>query len=244
MNEEYVVDVEDLTIRFNLASEKVDNLKEYVIKMIKHELMFQEFLALKHVNLKVKSGEAWGLIGTNGSGKSTLMNIIGCLDKPTSGSFYLDGKDILKYKDNALSTVRLNTIGFVFQSFFLMMKQTALENVCLPLTYAGIPKRKRKEIAAQALKRVGLEDRMNYKPTQLSGGQCQRVAIARAISNHPKILLADEPTGALDSKSGAQIMELFQSLHEEGVTIIMITHDSEIASHAQRVIHIRDGQIA
>ena len=136
------------------------------------------------------------------------MNIIGCLDKPTSGSFYLDGKDILKYKDNALSTVRLNTIGFVFQSFFLMMKQTALENVCLPLTYAGIPKRK------------------------------------RAISNHPKILLADEPTGALDSKSGAQIMELFQSLHEEGVTIIMITHDSEIASHAQRVIHIRDGQIA
>ena len=140
--------------------------------------------------------------------------------------------------------VRLNTIGFVFQSFFLMMKQTALENVCLPLTYAGIPKRKRKEIAAQALKRVGLEDRMNYKPTQLSGGQCQRVAIARAISNHPKILLADEPTGALDSKSGAQIMELFQSLHEEGVTIIMITHDSEIASHAQRVIHIRDGQIA
>ena len=158
------------------------------------------------------------------------MNIIGCLDKPTSGSFYLDGKDILKYKDNALSTVRLNTIGFVFQSFFLMMKQTALENVCLPLTYAG--------------KRVGLEDRMNYKPTQLSGGQCQRVAIARAISNHPKILLADEPTGALDSKSGAQIMELFQSLHEEGVTIIMITHDSEIASHAQRVIHIRDGQIA
>ena len=124
------------------------------------------------------------------------------------------------------------------------MKQTALENVCLPLTYAGIPKRKRKEIAAQALKRVGLEDRMNYKPTQLSGGQCQRVAIARAISNHPKILLADEPTGALDSKSGAQIMELFQSLHEEGVTIIMITHDSETASHAQRVIHIRDGQIA
>ena len=178
---------------------------------------------LKNVNFSVEEGEYVAIMGPSGSGKSTLMNIIGCLDKPTSGSFYLDGKDILKYKDNALSTVRLNTIGFVFQSFFLMMKQTALENVCLPLTYAGIPKRKRKEIAAQALKRVGLEDRMNYKPTQLSGGQCQRVAIARAISNHPKI---------------------FQSLHEEGVTIIMITHDSEIASHAQRVIHIRDGQIA
>ena len=204
----------------------------------------QEMPVLKNVNFSVEEGEYVAIMGPSGSGKSTLMNIIGCLDKPTSGSFYLDGKDILKYKDNALSTVRLNTIGFVFQSFFLMMKQTALENVCLPLTYAGIPKRKRKEIAAQALKRVGLEDRMNYKPTQLSGGQCQRVAIARAISNHPKILLADEPTGALDSKSGAQIMELFQSLHEEGVTIIMITHDSEIASHAQRVIHIRDGQIA
>ena len=200
----------------------------------------QEMPVLKNVNFSVEEGEYVAIMGPSGSGKSTLMNIIGCLDKPTSGSFYLDGKDILKYKDNALSTVRLNTIGFVFQSFFLMMKQTALENVCLPLTYAGIPKRKRKEIAAQALKRVGLEDRMNYKPTQLSGGQCQRVA----ISNHPKILLADEPTGALDSKSGAQIMELFQSLHEEGVTIIMITHDSEIASHAQRVIHIRDGQIA
>ena len=197
----------------------------------------QEMPVLKNVNFSVEEGEYVAIMGPSGSGKSTLMNIIGCLDN-------LDGKDILKYKDNALSTVRLNTIGFVFQSFFLMMKQTALENVCLPLTYAGIPKRKRKEIAAQALKRVGLEDRMNYKPTQLSGGQCQRVAIARAISNHPKILLADEPTGALDSKSGAQIMELFQSLHEEGVTIIMITHDSEIASHAQRVIHIRDGQIA
>ena len=203
----------------------------------------QEMPVLKNVNFSVEEGEYVAIMGPSGSGKSTLMNIIGCLDKPTSGSFYLDGKDILKYKDNALSTVRLNTI-ICISEFLLMMKQTALENVCLPLTYAGIPAKSEKEIAAQALKRVGLEDRMNYKPTQLSGGQCQRVAIARAISNHPKILLADEPTGALDSKSGAQIMELFQSLHEEGVTIIMITHDSEIASHAQRVIHIRDGQIA
>ena len=199
---------------------------------------------LKDVNFSMEEGEYVAIMGPSGSGKSTLMNIIGCLDQATKGTFFLDGQDISKCSENEMSDIRLKTIGFVFQSFFLMMKQTALENVCLPLTYAGIPKRKRKEIAAQALKRVGLEDRMNYKPTQLSGGQCQRVAIARAISNHPKILLADEPTGALDSKSGAQIMELFQSLHEEGVTIIMITHDSEIASHAQRVIHIRDGQIA
>ena len=199
---------------------------------------------LKDVNFSMEEGEYVAIMGPSGSGKSTLMNILGCLDQATKGTFFLDGQDISKCSENTMSDIRLNKIGFVFQSFFLMMKQTALENVCLPLTYAGIPKRKRKEIAAQALKRVGLEDRMNYKPTQLSGGQCQRVAIARAISNHPKILLADEPTGALDSKSGAQIMELFQSLHEEGVTIIMITHDSEIASHAQRVIHIRDGQIA
>ena len=200
--------------------------------------------AIKDISFSVEAGEFLGIMGASGSGKTTLMNIIGCLDRPTKGEFLLEGESIVNYNENRLSDLRLNTLGFVFQSFFLMMKQTALENVCLPLTYAGIPKRKRKEIAAQALKRVGLEDRMNYKPTQLSGGQCQRVAIARAISNHPKILLADEPTGALDSKSGAQIMELFQSLHEEGVTIIMITHDSEIASHAQRVIHIRDGQIA
>ncbi len=198
---------------------------------------------LNNVNLEVEEGEYVAIMGPSGSGKTTLMNIIGCLDKPTSGSYHLDGKDILRYKDRAMSTVRLECIGFVFQSFFLMPKQSALENVCLPLTYAGIPKRKRKEIAAKALERVGLSDRLTYKPTQLSGGQCQRVAIARAIANSPKLLLADEPTGALDSKSGKQIMELFESLHQEGVTIIMITHDAEIASHAQRVIHIRDGQI-
>ena len=198
---------------------------------------------LKDVNFSMEEGEYVAIMGESGSGKTTLMNIIGCLDKPTEGSFSLDGQDILNCSENDMSDLRLNKIGFVFQSFFLMMKQTALENVCLPLTYAGIPKRKRKEIAAQALKRVGLEDRMNYKPTQLSGGQCQRVAIARAISNHPKILLADEPTGALDSKSGAQIMELFQSLHEEGVTIIMITHDMNLAKEANRIITLEDGHI-
>ena len=205
----------------------------------------QEMPVLKNVNFSVEEGEYVAIMGPSGSGKSTLMNIIGCLDKPTSGSFYLDGKDILKYKDNALSTVRLNTIGFVFQSFFLMMKQTALENVCLPLTYAGIPKRKRKEIAAQALKRVGLEDRMNYKPTQLSGGQCQRVAIARAISNHPKILLADEPTGALDEETGRQVLDYICKLQKEyGFTIVMVTHNQNIAEMANTVIKMNSGRIA
>lgn len=204
----------------------------------------EELPILKDINLQIEEGEYVAIMGPSGSGKSTLMNIIGCLDRPTSGTYTLEGKDILQYRDNAMSKVRLNSIGFVFQSFFLLMKQTALENVCLPLTYAGVSRKKRKEIAAKALERVGLSDRINYKPTQLSGGQCQRVAIARAISNHPKILLADEPTGALDSKSGAQIMELFEGLNREGVTIIMITHDAEIAAHAHRVIHIRDGQIA
>ena len=180
---------------------------------------------LKGISLDIKEGEMVSIMGPSGSGKSSLLNILGLLDGMYEGEYLLDGINVADLTEKEQAGLRGEKIGFVFQSFFLMMKQTALENVCLPLTYAGIPKRKRKEIAAQALKRVGLEDRMNYKPTQLSGGQCQRVAIARAISNHPKILLADEPTGALDSKSGAQIMELFQSLHEEGVTIIMITHD-------------------
>ena len=204
----------------------------------------QEMPVLKNVNFSVEEGEYVAIMGPSGSGKSTLMNIIGCLDKPTSGSFYLDGKDILKYKDNALSTVRLNTIGFVFQSFFLMMKQTALENVCLPLTYAGIPKRKRKEIAAQALKRVGLEDRMNYKPTQLSGGQCQRVAIARAISNHPKILLADEPTGNLDNNNAWEIMKLLEEINNKGTTVLVVTHNLEIVKvMKKRVITVKKGTI-
>lgn len=204
----------------------------------------QQVPILKDINLEVAEGEYVAIMGPSGSGKTTLMNIIGCLDRPTSGTYHLDGEDILKYKDRAMSKVRLNSIGFVFQSFYLMPKQSATENVSLPLLYAGIPKKKRKEIAVRALEKVGLEERVNYKPSQLSGGQCQRVAIARAISNNPKILLADEPTGALDSKSGAQIMELFETLNKEGVTIIMITHDREIAEHAQRIIRIRDGQIS
>ena len=203
----------------------------------------QEMPVLKNVNFSVEEGEYVAIMGPSGSGKSTLMNIIGCLDKPTSGSFYLDGKDILKYKDNALSTVRLNTIGFVFQSFHLMPRETAVENVSLPLSYAGVKKKERRERAIKALERVGLGDRVDFRPTQLSGGQKQRVAIARAMVADPKILLADEPTGALDSKSGLQVMELFDTLHKQGVTIIMITHSDEIASYADRVVKIIDGEL-
>lgn len=199
---------------------------------------------LKDVNLQVEEGEYVAIMGPSGSGKTTLMNIIGCLDRPTSGAFELAGTNILTLKDKELSNVRLNSIGFVFQSFHLMPKETALENVSLPLSYAGVKKRERKERALKALTRVGLEDRATFMPTQLSGGQKQRVAIARAMVNNPKILLADEPTGALDSKSGAQIMELFQKLNDEGVTIVMITHDSNIASHAKKVYNIIDGEIS
>lgn len=196
---------------------------------------------LKDISLSIEKGEYLAIMGPSGSGKTTLMNIIGCLDKPTSGSYHLDGKDVLSYSDNELSDTRLYNIGFVFQSFHLLPKQTALENVYLPLIYAGVSKKERIERATEALERVGLGDRLYFKPTQLSGGQQQRVAIARAIVNHPTILLADEPTGALDSTSGEQIMELFQKLNDEGITIIMITHDAEIASHAKRQAIIRDG---
>ena len=198
---------------------------------------------LKDISLQVEEGEYVAIMGPSGSGKTTLMNIIGCLDRPTSGEFYLAGTDVLKLKDRELSDVRLNSIGFVFQSFNLLPKQTALDNVALPLSYAGVPVKKRKEIAFQALKRVGLAERVHFRPSQLSGGQQQRVAIARALVNNPKIILADEPTGALDSRSGIQVMSLFQQLNEEGVTIIMITHDANIANHAKKVLHIFDGEI-
>lgn len=198
---------------------------------------------LKDISLDVEKGEYLAIMGPSGSGKTTLMNIIGCLDHPTSGEFYLDGEDVLQLKDKELSDVRLNSIGFVFQSFHLLPRQSALENVALPLVYAGVGKKERTEMAHRALARVGLEDRVDFKPTQLSGGQKQRVAIARAMVNNPKILLADEPTGALDSKSGQQIMELFQKLNDEGVTIVMITHDGEIAQYAKRKVLIRDGEI-
>ena len=198
---------------------------------------------LKDVSLTVEEGEYVAIMGPSGSGKTTLMNIIGCLDRPTSGTYELAGENVLKLKDRELSDLRLKSIGFVFQSFQLMPRESAVENVALPLSYAGVRKKERRSRATKALERVGLGDRVNFRPTQLSGGQKQRVAIARAMVNHPKILLADDPTGALDSKSGEQIMELFDSLNEEGVTIVMITHDPKIAAKAKRIVRIIDGEI-
>ena len=200
-----------------------------------------EVPVLKNVSLSVAEGEYVAIMGPSGSGKTTLMNLIGCLDSPTSGEYLLEGQNVEGLTDRKMSDVRLKQIGFVFQSFYLLSRQTALDNVALPLLYAGVPRKERREIARKALERVGLGDRTDFKPSQLSGGQCQRVAIARAIVNDPKILLADEPTGALDTKSGEQIMEIFRSLNEEGVTILMITHEPEIAAHAKRVLYIRDG---
>jgi len=198
---------------------------------------------LKNISMNIEKGDYVAIMGPSGSGKTTLMNLIGCLDYPSSGEYLLDGENVLLGNDSKLSDVRLNSIGFVFQSFHLLPRQTALENVALPLLYAGIKKKERLEIAQHALGRVGLADRTDFKPTQLSGGQCQRVAIARAIVNNPKILLADEPTGALDTVSGEQIMELFESLNRDGVTVIMITHEREIARHANTIIYIRDGRL-
>ena len=196
---------------------------------------------LKNICFQMEEGEYVAIMGPSGSGKTTLMNIVGCLDQATSGSFWLDGQEISSCTENQMSDIRLNKVRFVFQNFQLLPRQSALENVALPLTYAGIPKKERRERAREALERVGLADRVDFKPTQLSGGQKQRVAIARAMVNRPKILLADEPTGALDSRSGRQVMELFQELNKEGVSILMITHDAEIASWASRKVEIRDG---
>ncbi len=199
---------------------------------------------LKDVCLHVEKGEYVAIMGPSGSGKSTLMNIIGCLDRPTSGSYELAGQDILRLSDRQLADVRLHRLGFVFQNFQLLPRMTALDNVALPLIYAGVHKKARRERAREALIRVGLEDRVTFNPTQLSGGQKQRVAIARAMVNQPDVLLADEPTGALDSKSSRQVMELFEKLNDEGVTVIMITHDSGIAGCAKRVVTIFDGELA
>ena len=202
-----------------------------------------EVPVLKDINLCVEEGEYVAIMGPSGSGKSTLMNIIGCIDKPTSGTYLLDDVEIEKCKDKELSEVRNQKIGFVFQNFNLLPRQSALDNVALPLQYAKVPIKKRKQKAKEMLEMVDLADRVSFKPAQLSGGQQQRVAIARAMVADPKILLADEPTGALDSKSGLQVMELFDTLHKQGVTIIMITHSDEIASYADRVVKIIDGEL-
>ncbi len=198
---------------------------------------------LHDITLSVDEGEYVAIMGPSGSGKSTLMNIIGCLDKQTKGSFYFDGTDIMSAGDKKLSEIRNKKIGFVFQNFNLLPRQSALENVELPLLYAGVAKKERRRRAKMALERVGLENRMNFRPTQLSGGQKQRVAIARAIVNKPRLLLADEPTGALDTASGEQVMELFEGLNKEGVTIVMITHEPDIARRAKRIMYIRDGRL-
>ena len=202
----------------------------------------QTVRVLKNINLTVEQGDYLAIMGPSGSGKSTLMNIIGCLDVPTSGSYELNGKS-LPTSDNALADIRNKYIGFVFQSFYLMPKLDAVDNVALPLLYAGVSLKERRARAVEALNAVGLGERIHFRPNQLSGGQCQRVAIARSMVTKPTLLLADEPTGALDSKSGDQIMEIFRNLSKEGMTIIMITHELAIAQCADKIYHIRDGQL-
>lgn len=203
----------------------------------------QELQVLKNINLQVEEGEFLAIMGPSGSGKSTLMNIIGMLDRPSSGTYHLDGKEVARLGEKKLAKVRNQEIGFVFQQFFLLSKLNALQNVELPLIYAGVSQSKRKALAEQYLEKVELETRMHHLPSELSGGQKQRVAIARALVNRPSIILADEPTGALDTKTGEQIMELLTELNKEGKTIIMVTHEPEIAAYAKRQIVIRDGVI-
>ncbi|MBX9567924.1 MAG: ABC transporter ATP-binding protein [Candidatus Obscuribacterales bacterium] len=199
--------------------------------------------ALQGLDLTIEQGEYLAIMGTSGSGKSTLMNIIGCLDKPTSGQYFLSGQNISTMTDDQLAEIRNRTIGFVFQQFNLLPRMTALENVMLPLVYAGVTGEQRRMRAEHALKEIGLAERMDHRPNQLSGGQQQRVAIARAIVNRPQIILADEPTGALDSQTAKDIMGVFNRLVEEGITVILVTHDQETANHARRIIRVRDGKI-
>ena len=203
----------------------------------------EEVHALDDVSLSIKEHEFVAIIGQSGSGKSTFMNMLGCLDRPDSGEITLDGTDILKCKEKELSVIRNKKIGFIFQQFHLLPKLSALENVELPLIYQGMPTKKRREKAVKALKAVGLEKRMNHKPNQLSGGQQQRVAIARALVGEPSLILADEPTGNLDSRSGKEIIMLLHNLHEEGNTIVLITHDNNVAMEAPRQVQISDGKI-
>lgn len=203
----------------------------------------QELKVLKGISLQVFKNEYMALMGPSGSGKSTLMNILGCLDSPTSGKYILNGEDVSKMEDDSLADVRNKEIGFVFQQFNLLPRLTAAENVALPLIYNGTTKKIRTELALEMLNRVGLAERSHHKPNELSGGQNQRVAIARALVNNPSIILADEPTGNLDSKTSLEIMQIFDKIQKEGNTVILVTHEEDIAEHAQRIIRLKDGMI-
>ena len=208
-----------------------------------YNLGSNSFLALNEINLNIKTGDFVSIMGSSGSGKSTLMNIIGCLDVPSSGDYALSKNNISKLNLNELATIRNKKIGFIFQSFNLLPRLNALENVMLPLVYSGKPSDDRKDLALNALNNVGLKDRTNHRPNQLSGGQQQRVSIARAIVGTPKLILADEPTGALDSKTSEEIMTIMKSLNQKGITIVLVTHESDIAGYGNRIIHMKDGKI-
>ena len=208
-----------------------------------YEMGENKVYALNHINLNIKEHEFVSIIGPSGSGKSTLMNMLGCLDVPTEGTYILDGKPISKMSDDELAIIRNQKIGFVFQGFNLLSKLTAIENVELPLIYQNVPAKERRERAKKALESVGLEERIHHTPNELSGGQQQRVAIARALITNPPLILADEPTGNLDSKSGKEVMEIFKKLNEQGNTIVLITHDNDIAKQAKRIIRIQDGRL-
>lgn len=203
----------------------------------------EEMLSLNEVNLTVYAGEMMAIIGPSGSGKSTLMNMMGCLDTPTSGNYWLDGEEVSKLSGNQLADIRNRKIGFIFQSFYLLPALTAMENVELPLIYRGMPAKKRHELAVQALTQVGLESKLNFLPRQLSGGQQQRVAIARALVGEPPVILADEPTGALDTKTGLEVLAIMKDLNRKGHTIVLITHDPDVAEEAGSVVRIQDGRI-
>jgi putative ABC transport system ATP-binding protein len=218
-----VIQIRDLTRVYDMGAEKVH--------------------ALRGVSVEIRRNEYVAIMGPSGSGKSTLMNVIGCLDTPTSGEYWLNGQEVSRMPDDALARVRNREIGFVFQTFNLLPRASALQNVELPLVYGGVAARARRERARAALDRVGLGDRMDHRPNELSGGQRQRVAIARALVNEPAILLADEPTGNLDSATSEEIMKVFETLHAQGQTVIMVTHEAEIAAHAERVVVLRDGKI-
>ena len=218
-----VIKLEDITRYFSIGSETIK--------------------ALQGVNLEIYKNEYVALMGPSGSGKSTLMNLLGCLDTPTSGRYRLNNKDVSKMEDDELAEIRNKEIGFVFQTFNLLPRLTALENVALPLIYAGFSKHQREERAKEVLEQVGLKDRMTHKPNELSGGQRQRVAIARALVNKPSIILADEPTGNLDSKTSYEIMALFEEIHKNGNTIIIVTHEEDIALHTHRIVRMRDGKV-